>query len=71
MLNKTDQEIVEYIKPYVPVDVFAILQEFFQRAFQIKFAQEQVSINMLKDDIHFAQQIIKQTSKENSAVEGS
>lgn len=72
LLNKTDQEIVEHIKPYVPVEVFAILQEFFERAFQIKFAQEQVSINMLKDDIHFAQQIIEQTStKNNSAVEGS
>lgn len=63
LLDKTDKEIVEHIKKFISVDIAATLEEFFDRSFQIKFAQEAVSEKMLKDDILFIQHIIKETSK--------
>ncbi|MBM17923.1 MAG: hypothetical protein CL947_02560 [Epsilonproteobacteria bacterium] len=64
LLNKTDQELIAYIKKFVPVDVFATLQEMFERAYQIKFAQAAVSEKMLYDDIDYMQRVIYQTVKQ-------
>lgn len=66
LLNKTDQEIIDFIKPIVPVDIFATLQELFQRAHQIKFAYAAISLKMLYDDIDYMQRIIYKTVKQNN-----
>lgn len=66
LLNKTDNEIVEHIKSLVPVDIFATLQEFFERSFHIKFAQAKASEKMLCDDISFALTVVKQTKQEQN-----
>lgn len=66
LLNKTDQEIVDCIKPIVPVEIFATLQELFQRAYQIKFAYAAISLKMLYDDIDYMQRIIYKTVKQDN-----
>ena len=67
LLNKTDSEIVDSIKPIVPVAIFATLQELFQRAYQIKFAYAAISLKMLYDDIDYMQRIIYKTIKQDSS----
>ena len=67
LLDKTDAEIVESIKPVVPVAIFATLQELFQRAYQIKFAYAAISLKMLYDDIDYMQRIIYKTIKQESS----
>ncbi len=72
LLHKTDNEIVDYIKPVVSVDIFATLHEFFERSFQIKFAQAAVSEKMLQDDISFVERIVHATmGKQEDQVESS
>lgn len=63
LLHKTDSEITEHIKSQVPAHVFAILQEFLDRSFQIKFAKATASKKMLLDDIAFGKQLVKETMK--------
>jgi len=65
LLDKTDREIVDGIKPVVPADVFATLQELFQRAYLIKFAYAAISRKMLYDDIDYMQRIIYKTIKQD------
>lgn len=66
LLNKTDQEIVDSIRPIVPVEIFATLQELFERAYQIKFAYAAISLKMLYDDIDYMQRIIYKTVKQDN-----
>lgn len=66
LLGKTDQEIIESIKPVVPVEVYAPLQELFERSFQIKFARGAVSEKMLFEDVAFVQQIIEKMRAEDA-----
>lgn len=68
LLDKTDQEIIDYIKPVVPVEIFATLQELFQRAYQIKFAYAAISLKMLYDDIDYMQRIIYKTIKQDNVT---
>lgn len=67
LLNKTDKEIVDCIKPVVPVQVSATLQELFDRAYYIKFAGAAISTKMLYDDIDYMQRIIYQTIKKETS----
>ena len=64
LLDKTDQEIAMQLHGVVPEELEALLKEFFERSFQIKFAYDFVSEPMLKDDIVFAQKVIQATSVE-------
>lgn len=66
LLNKTDQEIVDSIKSVVPIEIFATLQELFQRAHEIKFAYAAISLKMLYDDIDYMQRIIYKTIKQDN-----
>ena len=66
LLGKTDHEIIDEIKTVVPVEVYAPLQELFERAFQIKFAQAAVSEKMLFEDVEFLQQIIKKIQESDA-----
>lgn len=61
--DKTDAEIVPSLQNFIEPTLQPLLNEFFQRAFQIKFARESISQQMLQDDIKFVQKIIEQTSK--------
>lgn len=71
LLNKTDPEIIEALKMVVPADIFATLQELFERAYQIKFAQAAISQKMLYDDINYMQRIIYQTIKQENRAGNS
>ncbi|MCX5924018.1 MAG: hypothetical protein NTZ68_01180 [Candidatus Dependentiae bacterium] len=69
LLDKTDTEIAQQLHGVVPESLEAMLKEFFDRSFQIKFAYDSVSEQMLKDDIEFAQKVIHETSAELSVTE--
>lgn len=66
LLNKTDQELIFHIQELVPVEISAMLQELFERSYQIKFAHAAVSEKMLYDDIDFMQKVIYQTIKRDN-----
>lgn len=62
LLDKTDKEIAEQISGVVSEQLEAMLKEFFDRSFQIKFAYDSVFEQMLRDDIEFAKKVIHETS---------
>ncbi len=64
LLHKTDAELVQELKTFLPIESQALVQEFFQRAYLIKFAQAAVSSKMLYDDIDYMQTVIYQTIKQ-------
>ncbi len=70
LLYKTDIEIVDSIKVFVPVQIFATLKELFERAYQIKFAGATISAKMLYADIDYMQTIIYQTIKKETGSGG-
>lgn len=59
--DKSDIEIVPLLSDKIEQSWHPVLQEFFQRSFQIKFAQDTVSESMLQDDIQFIKKFIEQT----------
>lgn len=61
--DKSDTEIVALLHGNMSENMISLLQEFFDRAFRIKFAYDVVCEQMLLDDIIFLQQIIIETSK--------
>lgn len=69
LLDKTDTEIAQQLHGVVSESLQALLKEFFERSFQIKFAYDSVSEQMLKDDIEFAQKIVHETSVELPVTE--
>ena len=63
--DKTDLEIIHSLQGLIDPVFEPLLVEFLQRAFQIKFARDSISEQMLHDDIKFVQKIIEQTSKKS------
>ncbi|MBP6892061.1 hypothetical protein KBB68_00615 [Candidatus Babeliales bacterium] len=66
--DKSDEEIVPILKNLIDPKLQPLLIEFLQRAFQIKFARDPISEQMLQDDIKFVQKIIEQTRKDFDKV---
>lgn len=62
--DKSDEEIVPILQDLIDPKLQPLLVEFLQRAFQIKFARDPISEQMLQDDIKFVQKIIEQTRKD-------
>ena len=62
--DKSDAEIVPILKDLIDPKLQPLLVEFLDRAFQIKFARDPISEQMLQDDIKFIQKIIVQTRKD-------
>lgn len=69
LLNKSDKDVVEQIQAYVSIPMGELLMEFFDRSFQIKFAYDSVSEQMLRDDIAFVQKVIHDTSSDLDEME--
>ncbi len=69
LLDKTDTEITEQLHGVVSEQFGALLKEFFDRSFQIKFAYDSVSEQMLRDDIEFAEKVIHETSADVAQAE--
>lgn len=63
IFDKSDKEIIAHLDGVFAQDVLQLLQEFFERSFQIKFAYDVVSQQMLFDDIDFLQAIIVRHSQ--------
>ena len=63
IFDKSDKEIIAHLDGVFDQDVLQLLQEFFERSFQIKFAYDVVSQEMLFDDINFLQTIILKNSQ--------
>lgn len=61
--DKSDTEIVELLHGNLSENMILLLQEFFDRAFRIKFAYDVVSEQMLFDDIAFLQRFVIETNK--------
>ncbi len=69
LLDKTDTEIAQQLHGIVSESLEAMLKEFFDRSFQIKFAYDSVSEPMLRDDIEFVQKVIHETTEQLPAAE--
>lgn len=61
--DKSDIQVVSLLHGNLSQDMISLLQEFFDRAFRIKFAYDAVSEQMLFDDIALLQGIVIETSK--------
>ncbi len=66
--DKTDAEIVPSLQGFINPALEPLLLEFLERSFQIKFARDSISEQMLRDDIKFVEKIIKQTCKDSDKV---
>ncbi len=62
--DKSDVEIMPIIAKFIDPVLQPLLVEFLQRSFQIKFARNSISEQMLQDDIKFVQKIIEQARKD-------
>ncbi len=71
LLDKTDKEIADQLQGVVSDQLGILLKEFFDRSFQIKFAYDSVSEQMLRDDIEFAKTVILETSADKAQAENS
>jgi|GEM_PF-1493736 len=61
--DKSDIQIVSLLHGNLSQNMISLLQEFFDRAFRIKFAYDAVSEQMLFEDIALLQHIVIETSK--------
>jgi len=71
LLDKTDKEITAQLEGVVSDTLGAMLKEFFDRSFQVKFAYDSVSEQMLRDDIDFAKNVVVETSADHARAENS
>ncbi|MBI2352717.1 hypothetical protein HYV11_00550 [Candidatus Dependentiae bacterium] len=68
LLNKTDVENIDEVRSFVPFSIFTALEDFFRRAYQIKFAQTPISAEKLYTDIDSLQFIIYEILKQKQDV---
>lgn len=61
--DKTDIEIIPMLQTKIDSILEPLIAEFLKRAFQIKFARDLISVQMLQDDIKFVKKVIEETSK--------
>lgn len=69
--DKSDIEIISLLHEQIHGSLQPLLAEFLQRSFQIKFAKDGVSEQMLRDDILFVKKIIEQTASDHDKVGNS